>query len=59
MPVMIECCYFHLLVLSSHLYCLLILQVTTYRCLDNGSFAVQQAYVYNPTRKTMPDACGC
>jgi polycomb protein EED len=42
-----------------HLSCLLILQVTTYRCLENGSFAVLQAYVDEDVRKTMPDVCVC
>jgi len=58
MSVMMKQCYFHLLVLMSHLSCPLILQVTTYRCLENGSFAVLQAYVDEEVRKIMPDACG-
>ena len=30
------------------------LQVTTYRCLENGSFALLQAYVDEDVRKKMP-----
>jgi len=59
MSLVMKQCDFHLLVLMSHLSCRFILQVTTYRCLENGSFAVLQAYVDEDVRETMPDVCGC
>jgi len=45
--------------LEESLTLLLDLQVTIYRCLENGSFGLLQAYVDEDVRKTMPDACGC
>jgi hypothetical protein len=41
---------FTLLMFWGHLSYLLILQVTTYRCLENGSFALLQAYIDEDVR---------